>query len=140
MLVFRNQKPLDSFTADLIRLERVQEQLRKDLGAESEEIIKKALAGAQLSVSDLDACHDILVDLVMNESEPTKSFTGLGGYDEFAINVMKFGGVYWIEAPEFDDIGYFSSEDEASSIAEDNYEPFISAASESKEQGDKNSQ
>jgi hypothetical protein len=64
-----------------------------------------------------------------NEAEVTKSFTGLGGYDEFGINIMKFGGVYWIEAQEFDDIGYFSSEDDASSIAEGEYEPFISAAS-----------
>jgi hypothetical protein len=60
---------LDSFTADLIRLERVQEELREKLGAEPEEIIEKVLAGEQLDEFDLGACHDTLVDLVMNESE-----------------------------------------------------------------------
>jgi hypothetical protein len=140
MYEMAGQKPLDSFTADLIRFERVQEELREKLGVESEEIIEKVLAGEQLDEFDLGACHDTLVDLVMNESEAVKSFTGLGGYGEFGINVMKFGSAYWIQAAEFDNIGYFSSEDDASSVAESEYDSFISAASESEEQGDEHSQ
>jgi hypothetical protein len=94
------------------------------------------LAGQELSQEELDECSDAIADLVMNESEAVDGFSGLGSYDAFPINVMQFGDVYWIEAPEFDDIGYFSSKQEAMDAAEFNYEPFITARREAKEKGE----
>ena len=127
------QKPLASFIPGLIRLKRAQKELRKSLGSDSEEIIRKALGNEELSADDLANCDDVLADLVSNESESVNTIIGLGGYDKFEINVMKFGDVYWISAAEFDDIGYFGSEKDAEVVAESNYEPFISAATESEE-------
>jgi hypothetical protein len=49
---------------------------------------------------------------------------------------MNFGRIYWIQAPEFDDIGYFGSLEEAKDIAESEYEPFITACKEAKENGE----
>jgi hypothetical protein len=43
---------------------------------------------------------------------------------------MQFGGVFWIAAPEFDDIGYFDTLEEAKGAVEFNYEPIITEASE----------
>jgi hypothetical protein len=46
---------------------------------------------------------------------------------------MQFESLFWIEAPEFDDIGYFHTLEEAKDAAEFNYEPFITEASEHKD-------
>ena len=50
-----------------------------------------------------------------------------------SINVMQFGSVFWIEAPEFDDIGYFDTLEKAKDAAKFNYEPLITEASEHKD-------
>ena len=89
-----------------------------------------------MSQDDLDNCYDIVANLITNDSETVGSYTGLGGLGEFSISVMKFYNVYWIEAPEFDDVGYFESLENAKDAAEFNYEPFITAWNEAKEKGE----
>ena len=122
------QKSLDSFASRLIRLTRVQDEMQRILRTEAQPIIDKVSAGQALSQDDINNCHDLLVDLVDNESEPETGFEGFGT-GLFSINVMNFGGVvYWVEALEFDPIGYFGSRKEAEEIAESEYEPFITAA------------
>jgi hypothetical protein len=90
-------------------------------------ILSKLTSQEPLVEEELSA-HDIVVDLIHNHSEVEHSLTGLGSAGEFPINIMRFGTVYWIEAPEFDDIGYFDSVESARQCAEGNYEPFITAA------------
>jgi hypothetical protein len=52
------------------------------------------------------------------------------GEDEFAITLMRFGPVFWIDAAEFDPIDYFDSLRAAKEYAEGEYEPYVSAANE----------
>jgi hypothetical protein len=103
-------KSLDSFAPLLIRLKRAQDEMHSVLGAVVPPITDKVTARQVLSQDDVNNCHDLLGDLVDNESEPETGYSGLGaGADVFSINVMNFGDVvYMISDLEFDDIGYFS--------------------------------
>jgi hypothetical protein len=97
-------------------------------------IIVKMKAGESLSDEELGA-HDTIHDLVHNDSIVAYSLEGWSSAcnDTFPINVMQFGSVFWIEAPEFDDIGYFDTLEEAKDAAEFNYEPLITEALEHKD-------
>ena len=107
------------FAPRLIRLKRVQDEMRLQLGVEAQPIIDRATSEQALSQEDIDNCHDLLADLVVNESKPEDGYKGFGSSGDFYINVMSFGGViYWIKSPEFDDIGYFKSGEEAKAVAE----------------------
>jgi hypothetical protein len=49
-----------------------------------------------------------------DEAAPLETYTGLGGYgDEFFIIVMSWGGIYFVEAPEFPRLGYYLSLEDA---------------------------
>jgi hypothetical protein len=126
-------KPLESFFPSLAALPSVQTALRKEFGKHGSAIIAKMKAGESLSDVELGA-HDIVDDLVHNNSDVANSLEGWSSADDdtFAINIMQFVTAFWIEAPEFDDIGYFGTLEEAKSAAEYNYEPFITEASEHK--------
>jgi hypothetical protein len=85
------QKSLDSFAPLLIRLKRVQDEMHSVLGAVAPPIIDKVTASQVLSQDDVNNCHDLLGDLVDNESEPETGYSGLGtGTGVFSINVMNF--------------------------------------------------
>jgi hypothetical protein len=127
-------KPLESFFLSLAALPSVQTALREEFGKDGSAIIAKMKAGESLSDEELGA-HDIIHDLVHNNSVVADSLAGRSRAcnDTFPINVMQFGSVFWIEAPEFDDIGYFDTLEEAKDAAEFNYEPFITDALEHKD-------
>src|SRR5262249_44142524 len=119
-------KPLESFFPSLAELPSVQTALREEFGKDGSVIIAKMKAGESLSDEELGA-HDIIHDIVHNNSVVTDSLAGWSSADNdiFPINVMQFGSVFWIEAPEFDDIGYFDTAKDAKEVAEANYERFI---------------
>lgn len=72
-----------------------------------------------------------LPDLVHNESHEVSEIDAWGGDENhYQIRILRFGPVFWIEANEFDDIGYFATEAEAEAHARDAYEPDIEAAEE----------
>jgi hypothetical protein len=127
-------KPLESFFSSLAELPSVQTALREEFGKDGSAIIAKMKAGELLSDKELPA-HDIIHDLVHSDSVVADSLAGWSSAsdDTFPINVMQFRSVFWIEAPEFDDIGYFHALEEPKDAAEFNYEPFIAEASEHKD-------
>jgi hypothetical protein len=47
------------------------------------------------------AAHDIIADLVSNESAAADQLVGLGDAGEFWITIMRFGPLYWIDAADF---------------------------------------
>jgi hypothetical protein len=126
-------KPLESFFPSLAELPSVQTALEAEFGKNVSAIIAKMKAAESLSEEELGA-HDIISDLVRNDSVAADSIDGWSSAynDTFSINIVQFGSVFWIEAAEFDDIGYFGTRQEAKDAAECNYEPFISEALEHK--------
>jgi hypothetical protein len=127
-------KPLESFFPSLAALPSVLTALREEFGKDASAVIAKMKAGESLSDEELGA-HDIIHDLVHNNSIAADLFEGWSSArdETFPINVMEFGIVFWIEAPEFDDIGYFYTLEDARDAAEFNYEPLIIEALEHKD-------
>jgi hypothetical protein len=124
-------KPLEAVLPALATIESVQTALHDEFGERSAEIVNKLKSGLPLLDCELSA-YDIITDIVGNESAVEWSTAGLGSEDEFPINVMRFGTVYWIEAQEFDPLGYFETIEQAIDVAEICYEPFITALAEQK--------
>jgi hypothetical protein len=79
--------------------------------------------------------HDVIHDLVHNSSITADSLNGWSSAtnDTFSIKIMQFEPVFWIQAMEFDDIGYFGTLQDAKGAAEASYDPFITEALEHKE-------
>jgi hypothetical protein len=72
-----------------------------------------------------------LEDLVKNDSVTVDTIEAAGGYEHyFNIEIQSFGPVYWIQASEFDDIGYFGSEKEAEAFAREEYATYIETLEE----------
>jgi hypothetical protein len=72
-----------------------------------------------------------LEDLVKNHSIEVDTIEAAGGCEHyFNIEIKAFGPVYWIQAPEFDDIGYFCSEKEAVEHAREEYATYIETLEE----------
>jgi hypothetical protein len=82
--------------------------------------------------------HEIIHDLVMNESKAADVIEARGGYDDtFSVAIMNFGPAYWVQAAEFDDVGYFDTIEKTKAFAESNFERFITALNESRSKGNK---
>ena len=118
-------KPIVYFFPSLVKEERVIVALREQLGTAYEQALKELLAGHYDGAGG-DA-HDIILDLVLNDSEELESLEGLGYAGAFPIEILRFGPLFWIRAPEFGHTGYFETQEDAVSYAEANWEPFISA-------------
>ena len=72
-----------------------------------------------------------LENLVKNHSIEVDTIEAAGGYENyFNIEIQSFGPVFWIQASEFDDIGYFGSEKEAAEHAREEYGAYIETLEE----------
>ncbi len=63
--------------------------------------------------------HDYFLDEVANQSEAVAEYECSGSGGEFPAYVMEWRGIFWVQAPEFDDVGYFLSMEEAVFHAKD---------------------
>lgn len=121
--------PLSKFYAALSQYDKVKAAVREQFGSESEAVLD-SMRNENISSEQADALHDLLADMLNEQGEAVRSFVGRGDFDEFSIDVMQFGPLFWIIADEFDDIGYFDDLVKASDEAKSNYEPFITYATE----------
>jgi len=102
----------------------------------SNEIIRKIASAEKLSADEKYAI-EIIHEMVHNEAQEVGSINGLGpDNDVFPIDIMRYGPVFFIRAPEFDDKGYLSSVKEARAYAEGEFEPYITALAEYKVEND----
>ena len=111
-------KDLSDFYADLCKDRRVKSALRDQFGHRVNDVLKKLRAG-KLDGDDLVGhAESIIQDLVHNEATEVWQMLAAAPYeDTFPIIVMKFRKVYWVRAPEFEDIGYFDNQQEAERCA-----------------------
>ncbi len=93
-------------------------------------VIEALAETAALSFEDFLASGE-LEDLVKNHSVEVDTIEAAGGCEHyFNIEIKAFGPVYWIQAYEFDDIGYFGSEKEAVEHAREEYGTYIETLEE----------
>ena len=63
------------------------------------------MASGALDEDENAHIYNCIDELISSVWEVAKEYTGEGSYGEYPINVKEFGGIYWVQAPEFDDIG-----------------------------------
>lgn len=66
--------------------------------------------------------HDLLADLIRNDSEVFWSGFTHHPHGNYSLCVYEYHGVFWVHAIEFDPIGYFIDEHKAISFAYSNWE------------------
>jgi hypothetical protein len=112
-MTMSDEKPLEYFYPKLASSAVVKDTLKAGFGEKSDRVDLLLLEGGELP-QEFSSVHDDLYDLVHNDAEVVRGFAA-GGSEagEYPINVMLFEGVYFVEAPQFDDIGYFPTEKDA---------------------------
>ena len=108
-----SERPLDKFYSLLASSKKMVKLLEDEYGDASPEILAILKSDGELP-DQHSSVHDWLYDLVHNEAKDVAEDSREGSAaGEYPIYVMCFEGVFFITAPEFDDIGYFSTQEEA---------------------------
>lgn len=126
---------LDYFYEELAKDPRIRLALEKEFGEKAPVILAKLTNEEELEGDELGAL-DTITDLVLSEGEAQETIGCWGGEGEFPLNIIRFGPVFWIQAPEFDDIGFFDSLKEAIEVAESEFADFIAEYLEHEEEDD----
>jgi hypothetical protein len=112
----------------------------RDQLMECPQLIKqlKECGSGNLAEKGFDELIDEINEIIHDYSDVVEELEALGAYDDpFNIMIMSFSGIlFWVQANEFDDAGYFSTKDEALDYASDNFEPFFTALREHEEEND----
>lgn len=108
-----HENPLTHFYPILAASKDVRLALRPDFGDFTDRILPLLREGEELPDEFTDV-HAILHDLVHIDARCLDS-TSVEGSEagDYEIKVMEFAGVYFVEAPQFDTMGYFETKDEA---------------------------
>jgi len=108
-----NELPLDKFYGQLASSKKVVKLLEEEYGSSSPEILAILKSDGELPDRH-SSVHDWLYDLVHEGAEDVAEDSREGSAaGEYPIYVMCFEGVFFVSAPEFDDIGYFSNQEDA---------------------------
>ena len=104
---------------------------------QSQPAVIEALAESDVSCFEDFLASGKLEDLVKNHSIEVDTIDAAGGYEHyFNIAIHSFGPIFWIQAPEFEDIGYFGSEIEALEHAREEYASYIETLEEIQNESD----
>ena len=110
--------------------EREIEEFREQL-MECPKLIKqlKEYREGNLTEKSFDEFIDEINEIIHNYSDVVEELEALGAYDDpFNIMIMSFSDIlFWVQANEFDDAGYFITKDEALNYASNNFESFFTA-------------
>jgi hypothetical protein len=98
------------------------ESLKQPFGEDTPRILEKMIAGTL--TEDEDATIDgVMTDLIHNGWHEDE-YCGRGSDGHFSITVRGIDSYYFIQASEFDDIGYFTRVSDALAYAETEYEAY----------------
>lgn len=110
-----------------------QGHMKEAYGRKATGILKKM---AKDTLSERDA-EDIdldctIGDLAQEHGDCVDSLEGQAAdeWDYFDISIVQYGPIFYIQANEFDDIGYFDSLEEAMGVAESEFSDAIQARKE----------
>ncbi len=110
--------------------EREIEEFREQL-MECPKLIKqlKEYKEGNLTKKSFGELIDEINEIIHDYSDVVEELEALGAYDDpFNIMIMSFSDIlFWVQANEFDDAGYFITKDEALNYASNNFESFFTA-------------
>jgi hypothetical protein len=111
--------PLEGTLATLARSKLVRTLLRQDFGSALDREAVAMLMTGKLSADLGGRIHDILTDEIKNGATPVWSGETYDPNDEdnpdrtFGVQILEYERVYFVEALEYDDVGYFLSKAKA---------------------------
>ena len=113
---------LKEFYSEIIKMDEVQSVITEKYGpVRCQQIVQKFSEGIHHD-NIPDDIEQIIIDLVEINYDIDETLTGIGGYGAYPIEIKSFGPVFWIDAQEFDPIGYFKSSEDAITCAESYFE------------------
>lgn len=100
----------------------VQAFVKKELGAKNFPTALALMKAGKLEGNIGDSVHDLLTDSIQNAS--TQVWTGFihHPHDNYSLMVNEYHGVCWVDAMEYDPIGYFLDQDSSVAFARSNWE------------------
>jgi hypothetical protein len=117
----------------LVESTAVQALVKKKVGEKHLPAAMALMKAGKLEGPLGDKLHDFLSDTIENKSDAVWSGLIPQEDDEYPVNVMAFHGVFWVQAMEYDPIGYFLSEDDAVSFTRSNWDDVYEEGEESDE-------
>jgi hypothetical protein len=106
------QSELSNDQLDRIRRDRI---LKEELSYVSPGLLRQPLA--RMSKDDRAELHDAAQDALRNAAPEAAVFSATCSFGRFPVSVRGIEGVYFVTAPDFDDIGYFERLDDAVTAA-----------------------
>ena len=121
-------KPLDDFLPKLLADRTIRAACKEVFDVYAPELMSNAQSG------DADEFLEWFEDWRTSNSKVVATIEAAAPDDDvFEILVHQTGPVFWIEAPEFDDIGYFDTLAAAESHAESEFGEYIAELEERRE-------
>ena len=112
---------LDAACKLLVESSAVRKLLISSLGEKDSSEAITLMRSGDLT-GDLGATiHDLLSDVIMNESVPVGAATIQAEHDQYPLLINEYEGIYWIWTPDIDPIGYFKVKADATSFIEFNW-------------------
>jgi hypothetical protein len=119
-------RDISEFKDAILASEEIHALVKEELGNESDE----KWAAFQRR-ENLDALYDLISDNGTCFGEEVGGFEGAApDNDTFPITIWRVGPLFFVTAPEFDDIGYFRTQEEAYDYASMEFSSFIDELNE----------
>jgi hypothetical protein len=91
----------------------VRERVARAVGQERLNQALEMMRGGNLSGDLGDTIHDALIDPIENDAELVWEGRIRGTSDSYPVTVNRYCGVFWVQAQEYDLVGYFLDRDHA---------------------------
>lgn len=117
-----NERPLNQLYSHLTSSKNVVKLLEQEYGSESSKILAIIKNEAQLP-DQYSSVHNWFYNVVHEGAHTVVKDSREGSAaGEYPIYVHCYQGVFFVSAPEFDDIGYFSTQEDAERAIAANWE------------------
>ena len=132
-------EPIEAFYPRLALMPSIQAALKMKYGKASAGLLQKLLEGAPFDEGSPEDVEDFIHDQVHQNAVCVHSIEAMAAdeWDSFDIDVMHYGPLFFIQANEYDDIGFFETLEMARNQAEGEWCDQIEARAEYlEEEGD----
>jgi hypothetical protein len=127
----RGDFSLEEVLSILAESPRVANRLKEKFGPKLSKSALLMLRRAKLTGDLGDTVYGFLLDEIPNNAEEVFTIYAWGSAaGAYSVSVVEYEGVFFVQAPDFDDVGYFTSKEDAKSYIHDRWGEAIKEAEE----------
>jgi len=120
---YNSTKPLSHYLKPLLKEKIVADFLRSLLGNETENAIQDLLQEKYDNKGGI--AYDLIMDIILNNSDCVHTCSAEGSAaGKFPVFILQLGPVFWVQAPDFDDVGFFSTKKDAIDFIKAEWQPY----------------